>query len=281
MKRESRYVKVARIAYHLAKEGLPRYSHPKSPHRFTFPQLAACVLLMFYVNKSYREMEEWLLASDQVVKVLELEEIPDHTTLQRTYRKLSMKDFERMKEELLRSVGVGGEEGIAADSTGFSPSNASLLYLSRCGRVCHRWVKGVYAVGTRSLYILAWRYGYGPGNEAHHLNGLRRDVRRYAFYQGGKPAWQILADSGFDGKTARPGDLIPLRREGKSTPRERRIRSELVAQARLEGWYGQRWKVETVNSVIKRLFGSFIRSHRSRLQMHEPIIKALLYNIHL
>jgi hypothetical protein len=32
--KESRYVTVARIAYHLAQEVLPLYSHPKSPQRF-------------------------------------------------------------------------------------------------------------------------------------------------------------------------------------------------------------------------------------------------------
>jgi hypothetical protein len=65
-KRESHYVRVAEIGYALAKQTLPRYSHPKGPHRFTFPHLAACVLLMFDVNLSYRGMEEWLLASEAV-----------------------------------------------------------------------------------------------------------------------------------------------------------------------------------------------------------------------
>ncbi|MEM3434173.1 MAG: hypothetical protein QXP27_08355 [Candidatus Methanomethyliaceae archaeon] len=74
--RESRYVTVARIAYHLAQEVLPRYSHPKSPHRYTLPQLAACVLLMFYLRLSYRDMEEWLLATDKVCAVLELKRVP-------------------------------------------------------------------------------------------------------------------------------------------------------------------------------------------------------------
>ncbi|MBI5952142.1 MAG: transposase, partial [Chloroflexi bacterium] len=64
--RESRYVKVAKIAYRLTKQALPKYSHAKSPHHFELPQLAACVLVMFYLNKSYRDMEEWLLATDKV-----------------------------------------------------------------------------------------------------------------------------------------------------------------------------------------------------------------------
>ena len=122
--RESRYVKVARIAYHLTQEALPRYSHPKSPHHFTLPQLAACVLLMYYLDFSYRDMEKWLLATDQVSQALELPRIPDHTTLQRTYKKLHMLDFEKMKNQLLDENGVE-EEGIASDSTGFSPGQAS------------------------------------------------------------------------------------------------------------------------------------------------------------
>jgi hypothetical protein len=81
--RESKYVKVARIAYRLSKRVVARYSHIKSPHRFTQHQLVACVLLMFYVRKSYRDMEEWLLASAAVCAELELQEIPDHSTLNR------------------------------------------------------------------------------------------------------------------------------------------------------------------------------------------------------
>jgi hypothetical protein len=78
--RESRYVTVAKIAYRLTKQALPKYSHVKSPHHFELPQLAACVLMMFYLNLSYRDMEEWLLATDKVCQALDLPRIPDHTT---------------------------------------------------------------------------------------------------------------------------------------------------------------------------------------------------------
>jgi hypothetical protein len=47
--RESRYVKAAQIAYGLTQQALPRYARPKSPHHFTLPQLAACVLMTFYM----------------------------------------------------------------------------------------------------------------------------------------------------------------------------------------------------------------------------------------
>jgi len=279
--RESRYVKVARIAYHLTQETLPRYSHPKSPHHFTLPQLAACVLVMFYMDLSYRDMEEWLLASDQVCQTLELSRIPDHTTLQRTYKKLRMLDFEKMKNRLLDENGVD-EEAVASDSTGFSPGQASLYYQTRTGRLYQRWAKGIYAVGVASQFILAWRSGWGPGSDVAFLPGLRRDARRYGRYQGKRKAWVMMADSGFDGQTVQEADLIPpVRRGGNLLSPERKARADLVSQARLDGLFGQRWKTETVNSVIKRKFGDTIRSRKRSLQRREPIIKGMVYNIHL
>ncbi len=58
-------------------------------------------------------------------------------------------------------------------------------------------------------------------------------------------------------------------------------RLELVSAARLDGLYGQRWKAETVNSVIKRKFGDDIRSRKVSRRRCEPIVKGLIYNIHV
>jgi hypothetical protein len=278
--RESRYVKVARFAYHLTQEALPRYSHPKSPHHFTLPQLAACVLLMFYLDISYRDMEEWLLATDQVCKELELPRIPDHTTLQRTYQKLRKLDFDKMKNQLLDENNVE-EETVASDSTGFSPGQASLYYQTRSGRVYRQWVKGAYAVGTETQFILAWQAGRGPSNDSAHLSALRRGSGRYGKHEGRRRAWAMLADAGFDGDSVEVNDLIPpIRRHGKLVEPARKAHADLVSAARLDGLFGQRWKTETVNSVIKRKFGDTIRSRKTRLQDREPIIKGLVYYIH-
>ena len=235
--RESRYVRVARIAYAMAQETLPKYSHPKSPHIYTLPQLAACVLLGFYLDLSYRDLEEWLWATDRVLEVLELKRVPDHTTLYRTYRKLRMEDWERMRRALLAKLGVEGEEGvIAADSTGFRLTQASAYYQSRTGRTYREWVKGVYAVGAQTQLILAWRTGKGPGSDAPYLSGLKREIRRYGHREGGERAWLLLADSGFDGAAVEEGDLIPpIRRVGNLSTLKRRARAELVDQGSI-GW---------------------------------------------
>ncbi len=99
-------VKVARTAYLLTRMTLPQYSHPKSPHRFTLPQLAACVLVRSVLNLSYRQMSDWLSSREEVYKVLELPRIPDHTTLQRTFKKLPNAYLERVEKLLIQELGL-------------------------------------------------------------------------------------------------------------------------------------------------------------------------------
>ncbi|MCB8981099.1 MAG: hypothetical protein H6657_27145 [Ardenticatenaceae bacterium] len=67
-RRESQFVTFARMAHNLAQKEFAPYSHPKSPRKYTQPQLVTCILLMHRLRLSYRDMEEWLLASDAVVR---------------------------------------------------------------------------------------------------------------------------------------------------------------------------------------------------------------------
>jgi hypothetical protein len=178
-KRESRYVKVARLAYLISQKALPSYAHPKSPHHFTFPQLAACVLLMNYLKLSYRDMEEWLLAADPVVKLLDLPRIPDHSTLQRTFAKLQKRNYADLQAALLAGVSWEGkplrETLVAADSTGYRDTQASAYFQARSGKTYRRWIKGGYAVGCESQFILACRDDYGPSSDAPATLRSRRD----------------------------------------------------------------------------------------------------------
>jgi hypothetical protein len=58
--------------------------------------------------------------------------------------------------------------------------------------------------------------------------------------------------------------------------KSRQSRYITVPNACLDGQFGQCWKDEIVNSVIKRKFGDTIRSRTLRLQRREPIIKAMV-----
>jgi IS5 family transposase len=279
-KRESKYVRFARLAYAIAQASVPRYAHPKSPQRFTQPQIVVCVLLTQYLNLSYRNTEEWLLASAEVREVLELSDVPDHTTISRMLKRLTLPRLEAMLAQVLSQL-EGKEDVVALDATGFRFTQASAYYTTRSGGKHRDWVKGVYAVRTDSQMILAWASAHHVVHDTRFLAPLKQRIARYGRQKNGKRDWLLLADAGFDSPTLTDRDLAPpIRRGGKLVAPDRKARAELVSQARLDGLFGQRWKCETVHSVMKRLFGDVIRSRSWRLQRREPMLKALVYNLH-
>ena len=279
--KESQYVRVARLAYELTQAIYPLYTHKNSPKTFTQPQLAAWVLLKVYLNLSYRNTEEWLLASDKVCEALELTEVPDHSTISRMYSRMRMKDFERLNDRLLSQLEVE-EEAISIDATGLSLTEASPYFLTRAGRKYRHYIKAFCGVGTTRQFILSWHFDWGPDSDMDHLNRMRRRVHRYGRQINGRAAWFLLADQGFDGEQARPYDIIKPRQGPTRRIRrpDRLLRNDLYEAARLEGLTGQRWKCETVYSVIKRLFGGHVRSRLALHQRREVAAKAVVYNIH-
>ena len=278
---ESRYVRFIRLAYGLTNTLLPHYRHRNSPKTYTQPQLVACVLLGCYLDMSWRELEDWLLASETVCRMLGLSAVPDHSTLFRAFQHLSMRQLEQLQQALLRWLQVS-ETTMAIDATGFRPSRASQHYLSQTGRWMQDYVKGVYIVGLDRRFILGWCYGRGPGgSEAQYLDRLRRCAHPYGVKVGGRHEWILLGDKGFDGIQARPTDVIPPRQGQHPVVRpDRRLRLELVGQARLDGLYGRRVLIETVFSVMKRLSGDVIHARLLRHQRREVALKALVYNLH-
>lgn len=280
--RESRYVTYARLALEATRATFPAYRHRNSPKTYTQPQLIACVLLGFYLDLSYRDLEDWLLASNSVCQVLGLSEVPDHSTLNRTMQRVQLHALEALHEQVLARVGVE-TVAVAIDGTGFRATRASQHYVSRCGRRMTDYPQGFYAVSVEQRYILAWRYARGPsGSDAPYWACLRRRTRRFLKPINPHAHWLLLGDKGFDGPTARPYDLIPPRQGQHPVRRpDRRQRLEFVRQARLEGIYGQRWQSETVMSVMKRKSGDTLRSLSHRLQRREIAWKALAYNLHV
>jgi hypothetical protein len=211
-----------------------------------------------------------------------------------------VRDFDKMKSLLLSELGIEGSESIIAlDTTGFDLTGASAYYRSRRGNTYRQYIKGGYSVGTQSQFILGWLTGRGPTNDTGYLAGLRRQACKYGQYRGEgcggggrgrRREWLLLADAGFDSKRVGEMDIVPPIRRGagpggkgptKVVAPARQARAEMVWQARLDAVYGQRWKAETVNSVIKRRFGSAVRSRKLSLQKREAIIKAMVYNIHV
>ena len=137
----SRYVRFAELAYRAAQASYPKYRRKKSKKTFTQPQLIACVLLKMYLNISDRDCEDWLQATDRVCQALELSEVPDHSTLNRTFQRLTEIRVNELLTSVLADMNVK-ETVIAGDSTGYTLSTASAYYRTRNGKTFRGWVQG-------------------------------------------------------------------------------------------------------------------------------------------
>jgi hypothetical protein len=101
----NRLRRVMEMALNVGGRVLPPYSRPKSPRKFTQPQLLACLVLKAYLKTSYRGCIEVLENSPVLVRSLGLKMIPNYSTLQRFAERAGLPEqINRMIGEILREV---------------------------------------------------------------------------------------------------------------------------------------------------------------------------------
>ena len=74
-------IALARAALEAGKEALADYSCPKSPHKFTQPQLFAMLVLKQFFKLDYRGVVTWLSQWTELREALELKRVPNYSTL--------------------------------------------------------------------------------------------------------------------------------------------------------------------------------------------------------
>ncbi len=74
-------IALARAALEAGKEALSDYSCPKSPHKFTQPQLFAMLILKQFFKLDYRGVVAWLSKWAELREALDLERVPNYSTL--------------------------------------------------------------------------------------------------------------------------------------------------------------------------------------------------------
>src|SRR5262245_54210836 len=107
----NRLVRAAALALAVAADELPPYSCPKSPRRFTQPQLLACLVLKAYLRQTYRGIADLLGVADDLRRALGLTRVPDYSTLQRfADRAVSPDLIDRLLGRLVGRVGPAVED---------------------------------------------------------------------------------------------------------------------------------------------------------------------------
>ncbi len=82
---------LARVALEVGEAAFAPYSHPKSPHKYTQPQLFAMLALRQFFGVDYRGLIEWLKRWSELREVLGLKRVPHYSTLCYAERRLLKK----------------------------------------------------------------------------------------------------------------------------------------------------------------------------------------------
>lgn len=123
------------VALAAGKEAFSDYSHIYSPHKFTQPQLFACLVLKEFEKKDYRGISQLLGDWPELRQTLGLETVPHFTTLHKASRRLlRLKPVRKILARTIRLIRGQRKRRVpyaAADSSGFDSHHASRYFIWR------------------------------------------------------------------------------------------------------------------------------------------------------
>ena len=284
-----------RVAFEAACRALPAHRHPFSPKKFTQPQLMACLVLKEFSRLDYRGLAEHLADHPDLCALIGLKVVPHFTTFQKAAQRLlaaapgrEMFDavLDRALEDRVRKRRV---RLAAIDGTGLESRHVSRYFTKRQAdgkpggdRTYAHFPKVVFVVDCASHMILAAAPGRGPATDLVQFERAWGQAVRRARIE------VLLADADFDAEWLHVAVrshgvrtiIPPTRGRPSGKPPAGRWRRVMKGRfARLKGRYGQRWQVETVNSMIKRRLGSALRARVEPNQFREIILRAITHNV--
>jgi hypothetical protein len=284
MVKKNRLVVVARMAMGLGGEHLSDYGAVTSRKDFTQRQLMACLVLRAYLKTTYRGVIEILETSEALRSELGMKEkLPHYSTLAKFCERSAVLDI---LGAMLRRLGQASlrqkNQPVAIDATGLETSTASAHFTSRAGRERKKWVKVSVAVLTTSLLPLAAVIDFGPNNDKCQAWPL---LQQALSSQPILPP-KLYADAGYDAEWIHgicreefgvATTVIKPARCAADGSRRGQYRSAMSPTYLQEQNYGQRWKVESYMSGLKRTTGCALLSRKPSQLLKEAAFKVLAY----
>jgi hypothetical protein len=270
----------------------PRLSRHADPVYHPASLLAA-LLLREHLRLTYRGVEDLLRLSGRLRRLFGLRIVPDHSTLWWFGRRhLSPSVVAAvMRETVERAAGrVRGPRLVALDSTGLWLSHASRYFEWRVkrGRRQRGWLKWSLAMWTGPQLLLAQRVRPGPAGDFGDLVPLASAARTVLPFEA------LVADAGYDSESNHRfrredlgvDSLIPAKKRRSArvvatTPHRREMVERLGEPGDEEARraYRQRWKAETVMSVVKRRWGEALSARTDLTQAAQALLRGVVYNL--
>jgi hypothetical protein len=295
---------VAMVALAAGKEALCDYSHHYSPHKFTQPQLFACLVLKEFEKKDYRGVAQLLADWPELREVIGLRFVPHFTTLQKASRRLlKQKHFRRLLHTTVRFIHKrrGSVAYAAGDSSGFDAHHASRYFIWRRDnqkekpkrpkkQVSYkRFGKLMVIVSCASHAILAAVASQGPTPDIDQLDSIMAEIPASLNIR------HMLLDAGFDsahnhtllreelgilstippehGRPAKDPNALP-------SNQYRRLMKHRFRHGRPKV-YRKRAQAETVFSMLKRNLGAALRAKTVQGRCRDLLLRVLTHNIAL
>jgi hypothetical protein len=299
---------VAMVALAAGKDAFSDYSHIYSPHKFTQPQLFACLVLKEFEKKDYRGIAQLLIDCSDLRDAIGLIKVPHFTTLQKASgRLLGVKHVRKLLDKTVRQIHQKcrkrkGRQRVpfaAGDSSGFDSHHASRYFIWRRDndkddekrgkkRVSYkRYGKLMVIVNCATHAILAAVASQGPTPDINQLDGVLAEVPDFIRIK------HMVLDAGFD--SAHNHQLLREQKGIRSTippeygrppknpeamPKDkwRRLMKRLFRNGRPKS-YRKRPQVETVFSMLKRNLGSALRARSVHGRRRDMFLRVLTHNI--
>lgn len=275
---------VAELSLRAARRCMAPYAHPKSPRKFTQPQLLACLVLKTHLKQTYRGIIELLEVSPPLREALGLRsELPHYSTLQRfAAGEGIIPVLDGVLEQVVRSLNNGERvltPDVAIDATGMQAGVASAHYLTRSGRGYTRWVRLSLVVICTMVMPAAVEVDWGPGNDAKPALAVMEKAARSVqpVRQWGDRAYDSERVHAYAHEQWGVRSYAPLiRRNGDGRVVRGRYRPKMRRRPRD---YGRRWTAESLMSALKRTVGSALTSRRDHTLRAEAALRVVTYAI--
>ncbi len=258
---------------------VPLYSKQHSGKTFNNHQLFKLIVLKSYLGKDYRRFIEFLEISE-IPKLISLKRIPHFTTLQKFSARQKIQELEKL---ILESCVLAKKrcKNVGIDATGMSLDFASKHYAQRIEKTILRrdFLKLNMFMDLDNLMILSAKIRKKTRHDTRDVKALWNKIKHLLFKK-------VYADKGYDAdffhkivyESGRKS-VIFIKNPNVPIWRTKGTFRKLAKKDARNHQKGKRSLTETINSVLKRVYGETIAAKKLCTQKIELLFKILTLNL--
>jgi len=264
--------KIAKIPLHFSKFSNKLYSNYKHIFLLVYKQ---------FRKATYETLLTDLASNKDLRAYLGLNKLPHYTTLIKFMKKLPSEIIDKLVIAFKQLIPK--PKKVAIDATGINLDNASLHYCKRIGLPAKKrpFMKTTFIVDIENYIILLCKMRKGHRNDTKEAKPMIKKLAKH--YNPNI----LYADRGYDDNEVfklvfEKLNAYPLiLQKNMHVPKRRKsgVYRKLTCDIFDYGQYLQRNKIETCNSMIKKRFGSNVKSRKDKYQKIEIGLKVVAYNI--